>query len=174
MSRISNYDVGFKNNKVDYLLSITAMLQPVLALIQYFLIDAIRMDADAANRVRVVLTALPIILAMVFVVGRKPVLTVSTYGIVLFVLVFTVVLFPGRWKYMSDDVLKFTLPVVIPAGLCIASVKNLAVLVRSMLLVSISAAIIGFLYAGLYVNGLFLIEGYNMGFSYALLFIGLL
>ena len=167
---MSLYNISLGCNKIDYLLSITAMLQPVLTLIQLFMLEAMHMEPETANQFRVMSTAVPIVISLVFVIIRKPSLVFVTYGVVILILMFTVFVFPDRWKYMSDDVMKFTLPVVIPAGLCIASVRNLAVLVRCMLLVSISAALIGFLYAGIYLSGSFAVEGYNMGFSYALLF----
>lgn len=170
MIKKSTYDITFYENKADYLLSIAAMLQPVLVLLQLYAIDVMRMDLEAANRMRIVLTALPIVAAMMVVVSRKLTLTVVTYFIVGSIVLFTLVRFPVRWSYMSSDLLKFTLPVLIPSGLCIASVNNFAVLIRSMLYVSVLAAVIGLLYAAMYLSGAFYIEGYNMAFSYALLF----
>ena len=170
MIKKRNYDTAFDKNKADYLLSIAAMLQPVLVLLQLYAIDVMRMDLEAANRMRIVLTALPIVSAMMVVVSRKLTLTVVAYFIVGTIVLFTLVRFPGRWSYMSSDLLKFTLPVLIPSGLCIASVNNFAVLIRSMLYVSVLAAVIGLLYAAMYLSGAFYIEGYNIAFSYALLF----
>lgn len=163
------YETSYQNNKVDYLLSITAMLQPVLTIIQLFLIDAMYMDPESANRIRVLTTALPIIFSMVIVFKRNSRLATLSY-LVVWGLLMTGVMIPGRWKYMSNDVLKFTLPVVVPVGLCISSVKNFAVLIKSMQIISLVAAVVGFFYALFYLSGVFTIEGYSMAFSYALLF----
>lgn len=163
------YDISFSSNKQDYILAITAMLQPVLTLLQLFLMDALHMDADYANRIRVLTTALPILISMVIVLKRNLSLTFKSYAIV-FLLLMTGILIPGRWSFMKSDVLKFTLPVVVPIGLCIASVRNFAVLIRSMQFISLFAAVIGLMYAFMYLGGAFIIEGYSMTFSYALLF----
>lgn len=164
------YDISFKNNKGDYILSIAAIIQPILALAQLFMIDALRIDPDATNRFRVMATALPVVFAMAIVINRKSILTATVYGIVFIVFLLTVMTFPDRWQYMKDDVLKFTIPVVIPIGLCISSIKNLAVLIRSMLYVAVFAAVISIFYLSMLFNGGFIIEGYSMTFSYALLF----
>lgn len=164
------YDISFKGNKADYLLSITALLQPVLTLLQLFLMDAMYMDADVANRIRVLLTAVPILCSMFYVLKRETMLTVFTYSVVTLILLFTNVLYPERWAFMSSDVLKFTLPVVLPIGLCIASIHNFSVLAKCMQYISIGAAVIGLLYAVYYLSGVFIIEDYSMAFSYSLLF----
>lgn len=163
-------DISFRNNKIDYLLSVTALLQPVLTLLQLFLMDAMHMDPEAANRVRVMSTAFPILLSIIFVFRRNFKLAVVTFLIVVLVLFITVLVYPSRWAYMSNDVLKFTLPVIIPIGLCIASVKNFAVFAKSMQYVSLFAATIGLFYAAVYLSGGFFIDSYSMTFSYALLF----
>lgn len=166
---MSNYDISFSHNKEDYILAITAMLQPVLVLFQLFLMDALHMDADSANRIRVLTTAFPILISMFIVLKRNLNLTIKSYAVVILLLM-TGILIPGRWAFMESDVLKFTLPVVVPIGLCIASVKNFAVLIKSMQFISLSAAVIGLLYAAMYLSGAFIIESYSMPFSYALLF----
>lgn len=166
----SKYVLSLKKNKADYILSITAMLQPVLVLVQLFMIDVLKMDTETANSYRIMLTAAPILVSMIIVLIRNLRLTVITYSIVGCIILLTLVLFPGRWPYMKDDLLKFTLPVVIPIGLCMASIKNFAVLMKCMLYVAIIAAFIGLLYAVLFLNGLVYLEGYSMPFSYALLF----
>ena len=71
---------------------------------------------------------------------------------------------------MKSDVLKFTIPVVVPIGLCIASVKNFPVLVKSMEVMSIIAAVIGILYGAMYLSGRILLDNYSMAFSYSILF----
>lgn len=146
------------------------MLQPVLILLQLFLIDAMSMETDAANRIRVLSTALPMLFSMFFILKRNFKITIVTYSIVSTVLLFTVMAFPGRWAYMSNDVTKFTLPVVIPTGLCIVSVHNFAVLAKNMQYISFIAAAIGVLYVSVYLAGGFIIDNYSMSFSYALLF----
>ena len=164
------YDISYKSNKADYLLSITALLQPVLVLIQLFMMDVLMMDADVASRYRVLLTAVPILFSMLVVIKRNFALTSVTYFITILVVMATLTAFPDRWEYMRSDLVKFTLAVVIPTGLCLASVNNFAVLLNSMSYVAISAAAIGLFYALAFISGRFTIEGYSMPFSYALLF----
>lgn len=163
------YDVSIKNNGGDYLLSIAALIQPVLVLAQLFAIDVMKMDPSLANRYRILFTAVPIIIAMFIAVRRKFLLTAITYFLAILIVVITLSRYPERWPVMKDDLLKFTLSVVIPTGLCIASVRNIVVLMRSMLFVSISAAFIGVLYAIMYLSGSFSIEDYSIAFSYALM-----
>lgn len=163
-------DVSFRNNKADYLLSITAMMQPVLLILQLFMIDALYIDEEYASRLRVLATALPILFSLYIITKRNLALMAKVYFLVLLVLAFTVLLYPGRWHFMSSDVLKFTLPVVVPIGLCIASINNFEVLAKCMQYISVFAAIIGLLYALMFLAGAFYIEGYSMSFSYSLLF----
>lgn len=165
-----SYDISLDNNKGDYILSITAFMQPILTLMQLYMIDALRLEPESTNQFRVMATALPVVFAMVIVLNRKPILAATVYGIALLVLLLTVFAFPDRWQYMKNDVMKFTLPVVIPIGLCISSIKNLAVLTRSMLYVALLAAILSIFYMYSYLSGGFMMESYSMAFSYSLLF----
>lgn len=128
------------------------------------------MDPGGANMIRVLATAIPIVLSMLIVVKRNISLTFVSFCIVGAILFITLLLYPDRWEYMRDDVLKFTLPVVVPTGLCIASVKKLPIFIRCVQWVSVFAAIVGLAYAVLYMIGAFVIESYNMTFSYSLLF----
>ena len=169
-ARRRGYNVSISRYPKDYILSISALIQPVLVLLQLFMIDALYVDYDLANKFRILATAIPVLVSMVIVIQREFSLTVLTYSIVLTILFFTVILFPGRWAFMKDDVIKFTLTVVIPIGLSIASIKNFAVFMRCVVYVAIAAVAIGFVYAMLYLMGAFIIETYSMTFSYALLF----
>ena len=170
MQKVTEYDTSFRKNREDYILSIAALLQPVLILLQLFMLDALQVDPAQANKFRIIATALPILWGMVIVFKRNYSLAIISYVIVLIVLGMTLLRFPGRWEYMREDVLKFTLPVIIPIGLCIASVRNFSVLMKCLVYVSIFAVIIGLLYAIMYLSGAFVIETYSMTFSYALLF----
>ena len=169
-ARRRGYNVSISRYPKDYILSISALIQPVLVLLQLFMIDALYVDYDLANKFRILAAAIPVLVSMVIVIQREFSLTVLTYSIVLTILFFTVILFPGRWAFMKDDVIKFTLTVVIPIGLSIASIKNFAVFMRCVVYVSIAAVAIGFVYAVLYLMGAFILETYSMTFSYALLF----
>ena len=164
------YNVSFSRYPKDYILSVSALIQPVLVLIQLLMIDALRVDYDTANKLRILATAVPVLVSMVIIVQREFDLTVLTYAIVLTILAYTILRFPGRLAFMRDDVIKFTLTVVIPIGLAIASIRNFAVFMRCVVFVSIAAVAIGFVYAMLYLMGTFIIETYSMTFSYALLF----
>ncbi len=92
----SKYVLSLKKNKADYILSITAMLQPVLVLVQLFMIDVLKMDTETANSYRIMLTAAPILVSMIIVLIRNFRLTVITYAIVGCIILLTLVLFPGR------------------------------------------------------------------------------
>lgn len=162
-------DISLKRNKADYLLSITAAIQPALSIFQLFLMDVLHWEAEKANLIRVLSTAIPILLSMIVVVKRKPTLTIASYAVVLGLLA-TGFMIPGRWEYMSSDVLKFTIPVVVPIGLCIACIRNFVVLIKSMQYMSLIAAIIGILYGIMYLLGVVIIDNYSMSFSYSLLF----
>ena len=169
MKRNVLYDYSYRNNKADYLLSLTASIQPALSIMQLFLVDALHYGAEEANIIRVLSTAIPILASMFIVLRRKPILTLTTYFIV-GCLLLSGIMVPGRWAFMKSDVLKFTIPVVVPIGLCIASVKNFPVLVKSMEVMSIIAAVIGILYGAMYLSGRILLDNYSMAFSYSILF----
>ena len=161
--------VEFKQNKGDYLLALTALLQPFFALFQLFLVDALKFDENAANKIRMLVTAIPIVLSMLLVARRNMKSIAVVYIPVLFVLLLTSAMWIGRWEVMQNDVTKFLLPVVIPSGLCIACIKNLQTFVNSCFYVAIATAGLGVLYFYYYLSGSIDFDMYSMTFSYSLL-----
>lgn len=166
---MKNKLIYIKHNIEDYILSITAMGQSFLSILQQLLIDVLQMSEESANTIRVLATAIPILIAMTFVGRRQFKSIIAVYIPVLIILFFTVIIWPARWSIMSNDVLKFLLPVVIPTGLCILSIKNLKVFFDCAFFVSVASFIIAVLYVYGFFTGAIIFDGYSMGFSYSIL-----
>lgn len=162
-------NISFKNNKADYLLSFTALGQSLLSIIQIMLIRVFHYPPELSNSIRLLLTALPTIMSFFFIIRRKSGIAIFSYIIVAFILIVTVNTWPNRWDVMKDDVLKFLLPVVIPTGLCVISIRNYSVLLKTGKMIAICSAFFGFLFVYYFYTGTIVIDNYSMGFSYTLL-----
>ena len=162
-------NISFKNNKADYILSFTALGQSLFSIIQIMLIRAFHYPPELSNNIRLLLTALPILMSFFFIIRRKKEIAIFSYIVVVFILSVTVSIWPNRWDVMKDDVLKFLLPVVIPTGLCVISIRNYRVFFKMCKIIAIFSAFFGLLYVYYFYIGVIRIDNYSMGFSYTLL-----
>lgn len=171
MEYLNYNNITLKDNKIDYVLSFTAIFQSFLSLLQQYLLYCLHLPESIAGNTRIIGSAIPIIISMIFVLRRNKRYVLYTYIPVAIILLLTNIMWPTRWPYMKDDVLKFLLPIVIPTGLCVASVRNLKVFLNSCFLVSLLSSLLALLFLYSYLSGSYTSDkNYNMAFSYALLF----
>ena len=156
-------------NKGDYILSIAATIQCFLVILQQCLIYIFHMDPEATTIYRVVLSAIPMIFAFYYILKRKAKSTFIVYAITLTVLLIQYIIFPLNSEYIILHASRFLLPIVIPTTLAVFAIKKIAILRRVLLVVSWGTLILAVVYVVSFLNGIFVIDTYNMGFSYGLL-----
>lgn len=158
-----------KTIRGDRIIAFAVMIQSVLLFIQTILISVFHMYAEATTIYRVVLTAIPMIIAMFIAIIRKPVRFFVAYSIVIILLVFSVGLHPQNEPFILSQGLRFLLPVVLPSFLCLTVVSNYTVVERTLYQLSWVSVFLVLFYIIAFFNGVFMIDSYNMPFSYACL-----
>ncbi len=155
-----------KQKKGDQIISIAVMIQPMLVIIQIIMIAVFHMSADETTRYRVVLTAVPMVAAMAVAITRNPTRFLFIYMIFIFLLSFTILLFPENIPYVQSQGLRFLLPVVIPSFICLSVVRDYYIVEKTIYVISwivlflIVVYVIGFFQGVVYVE-------YNMPISFA-------
>lgn len=153
----------------DYLIGLAVFIQPVLILMQHVLIDVLKMNPDTTTTYRVVLTAVPMLLAIAVGFYRKSFRFILVYVLALLVLLLTVLIFPLNERYVKTEGLRFLLPLIIPSAVCLTTVENMDVLKKSLNITAWLSAVLVFFYTFSYFAGQFVIDSYNMSFSYGCL-----
>lgn len=163
--------MGITKNKLlgDYIISLAVFIQPVLILLQHVLIDVFRMDPDATTIYRVGLTAIPMVMAILVGAYRKPVRFLLVYVMAFFVLLLTITFFPANERYVRYEGMRFLLPLVIPSVVCLTVVESMDVLKKSINIMAWVAAALVLYYVVFFFMGRFVIDHYNMSFSYGCL-----
>ena len=158
-----------KREKGDRIISFAVMIQSLLIVMQTVMIGVFHMDADSTTLYRVLLTAIPMIAAMIVSANRNLVRFLVTFFISIFLLLFTIAFFPDNSSFVISQGLRFFLPVVVPSFICLASVYDYNVVETTLYRISwITAALVIF-YVIEFFRGAFSFDGYNMAFSYACL-----
>lgn len=161
-----------KSQKVDALLSIVALSQIVLSAIQGVLV-AIRVPEEIASVYRVYLSAITIIIAIPFLLKRKPVLVIVTYLVALAIYFFHTVFFPGTVQFWKDEAFRFTLPICIPTVLCVVSIKDKSIFFYYLELIAYITGFFCLIYGATAFLGSYTLGAnydYNQGYGYMLLF----
>lgn len=159
----------FSQDNTDFLICCAVFIQSPLIILQHVLIDVLKMSPDSTTLYRVILTAVPMLIAIFLSIHRKPRLFIFSYIIVCFLLLSTIVFFPQNEPYVRYEGMRFLLPVVLPSALCLASVKSLEASEKALIVMSWAAAVLVFFYVICYIRGLIIFESYNMSFSYGCL-----
>ena len=124
--------LGCKENKIDYLISFAVFSQSFLIILQQVMIFVLGMDPDATTIYRVVLSAIPMSIAIILSFRRKKALFVWSYLLVLFILFINLILYPENSEYIKQNSFRFLLPIVIPSALCLMSVKSIDIAEREL------------------------------------------
>lgn len=163
----------YRNNKAaifDLLICLSVFLQPTLAVLQIVVSAVLGIDIDGTTIIRVALTAILMLSAIIVSFSRRSVLFFLTYVIVLTILLFHASVFPANVEYMISEAPRFLLSVIIPSALCLCTVKNLIVLKHATIITAWCTVFLIVIYVGAFFKGMFFFEKYNMTFSYGCLF----
>lgn len=151
----------------DFIISFAVMIQSLLIVLQTIMIDFFYMDADATTIYRVLLTAIPMIIAMIITIKRNPSRFFIGMIIAFVLLILTIAFFPDNSLYVTSQGFRFLLPVIIPSFLCLSVVYDYSIVEKTLYVISwFSLALIS-LYVYGYFTGIVHIRGYNMAFSFA-------
>lgn len=143
------------------------MIQSLLVVLQMVMIGYFHMDAEATTIYRVVLTAIPLVAAMVITLARKPIRFILGYVIVIILLLFTMAVFPDNTPFVTSQGLRFLLPVVVPSFLCLTAVCDFSIVEKTLYVVSWLTFALVLLYIIGFFSGVVSITSYNMTFSFA-------
>lgn len=159
-----------RKEKVDRFILIAVLLQPLLILLQWLMIDVLHMPEEQTTVYRVVFSAVPMSVAIAFSIFRRPFMFIGTYLIAIVILLLHSFIFPENAPYLWRESLRFTLPMVISSALCVITVGRIDLFERVLYVISWVAVVEIGIYVISYFLGVFLISDYNMSFSYACLF----
>ena len=158
-----------QSDVVDYIICMAVLIQSALIIFQHILMGIFGIDPEGTTIYRVVLTAVPMIIAIILAFIRRPSLFLIVYIIASAILLLHTLVFPANAEFIMKDGLRFLLPVVIPSALCLITVRDIGIVERSAVIISWATVFMVFIYAFAFFRGLFLIESYSMGFSYGCL-----
>jgi hypothetical protein len=127
------------------------------------------MEPDATTIYRVVLSAIPMSIAILLSFIRKPALFIGVYGVSILILLLNLVIFPENSEYLIRESTRFLFPMVISSALCLITVKDIDLIEKIWYYVSWLVFLEVAFYAIEYFRGTFVIFDYNMSFSYGCL-----
>lgn len=155
----------------DYLLSWTALGQFFLAVVQTFLIDSGLFLEETAGMFRVMGSAVLVVVSLRWVLGRKAVLSLVTYMLLMILFLFSIAMNSDNMEYVMSDGIRITACTVIPVFLSLASIRDMKVFHLAALHISLVTSFVGIFYMFFSLTGR--LPGkllYNMNFGYSLLF----
>lgn len=151
----------------DKVIAFAVMIQSLLIVLQTIMIGCFHMNADSTTKYRVVLTAIPMIAAIMVALNRNPLRFFIGYAVAVFLLVFTMVFFPDNTPFVTSQGLRFFLPVVLPSFLCLTVVYDFSVIEKTLYVVSwLTMALVTLYIFGIF-SGIVVVESYNMALSFA-------
>lgn len=154
---------------IDRILSLAVLIQSPLVMFQNILISVFHMPVELTTTYRVILTAIPLSIALCFAFYRRWLIFVIVYAAFFLIFVYNVVAFPYNEPFLLQGAIRFLLPVVIPSGLCLMCVSNIRIVEETLYQVSWITFFLAVYYMINYFRGAFIIETYSMNISYGLL-----
>ena len=162
--------VKMKKLDTDLVYSYSALIQPVLLLIQLFIGNAAIVSIETAATFRLITTAFFVLVGMFFLINRNPKKLLLTYIFAILLILYSGLLNPANWEYIKIDGVKFFLLTNIPTFLFISEVKSLESMKRVMLKIANVIFIIGCIYFIFQFTGKINAADYSMSLSFSLLF----
>ena len=150
-------------------IAFAVLLQSFLVILQQTLISVFYLQAEATTIYRVILTAIPLSVAIIITLYRKWQTFLLVYVITILILLFNIIIFPQNEVFLKLNSLRFLLPVVIPSALCLMYISSIDVIESVLYNISLFTFFLALFYVISYLRGCFLITGYSMSFSYGLL-----
>lgn len=159
----------YKDNRGDYIISFAVIMQSLLMLIQLTMIDVFHIEHEVSTTFRVMLTAIPMIIAMMVSMSRNMKLWMATLFFVFLVFLFTLAVFPKNSEFILAQGVRFTLPICIPSLLCLCTIKRIEIVEKMIYIISWACVVVVVFYFIQYFRGVFFIDSYDMSFSYSCL-----
>lgn len=116
-----------KSSKTDHYIAFAVLLQSFLVILQQVLISVFHMPPEATTIYRVVLTAIPLSVAIAITIYRKWSVFLIVYSIAVLILLLHIIIFPDNYMYIKQNSLRFLLPIVIPNVLCLIYLKDISI-----------------------------------------------
>src|SRR5690606_29704442 len=132
------------------------------------LISVFYIPADNTTIYRVLLTAIPLSVAIGITLYRQWPIFLLVYGITIVVLLLNEILFPQNEEFLWPLSLRFLLPIVIPSALCLMFISNVEVVEKVIYKISWGTTLLTLFYVVNFFLGTFKFDKYNMPFSYGL------
>lgn len=158
-----------KKDRVDYYISFAVFIQSFLIILQQAMISILGMDAEATTIYRVLSSAGFMSLAILFSFLRNKKIFIFTYSVAFLIIILNMIFFPENEVYLKREAFRFLLPMVISSALCLMTVQSIAIVEKALYHVSWLTFGAVLVYALFYLRGAFIIDSYNMGFSYGCL-----
>ena len=158
-----------KSNRKDSIIITCVMLTTIMSLAQNVLIGVFHVPEDVSTTYRVFLSAIPMLIAICYSLSRGLGKWIVAYSISILLLLLTCIFFPQNQEYLIHDSLRFTLPMVLGSCLAICSIHDFSLIKQALYATSWIAVGLAIVYSVSILEGRFIIENYNMSFSYGLL-----
>ena len=155
-------------DKEDAILSFAAFFQIAVLMLQELLVASQLISHDSSRVISILLSAAPMSVAIIVIIRRRSLLFLSIYFISSSLILLTVILYPDNRQYALPGAF-YLLCINIPCFLCLASIRNIAVLNKIMLFMSFVVFTLGLVYIGLAFIDTGALQGYSMTYSYYLL-----
>ena len=151
----------------DRTIAFAVMIQSLLLVMQTIMIGYYHMDAEDTTIYRVILTAIPMVAAMIIAFARKPFRFISGFVVVCLLLLYTIAVFPDNTPFVIKQGTRFLLPVVVPSFLCLTVVYDYKIVERTLYVISWFTMVLVLFYIIGFFSGRVSFTVYDMAFSFA-------
>lgn len=154
----------------DNIIAYAVLMQPVLVILQFLMIYVYNIEEEVTTGYRILLTAIPMSLAIVIGLKRRLLIFIFTYIFFLFFLLIESFLFPQNIDYIWGVSSRFLLPIIIPSILCLPTISGgIEKVEKIFYIISWVIVLMMFFFVVKFLTGQTFFFGYNMALSYALL-----
>lgn len=153
----------------DLIIAFAVMIQPLLVVLQFLMISIFYIPEEQTTFYRVILTAIPMIIAIIVAAKHKFGVFLCSYILLFIFLGVELLLFPQNASYILSDSFRFLIPVIVPSIICLSCLKDISLIERVLYLYSWVIVIMTLIFVVRFVQGKAEFQSYNMGLSYALL-----
>jgi hypothetical protein len=157
-----------KEAKGDILLSFAPFFQIVVLMLQQILVDSNIVVHESFRIISIIVSGIPIILSMFYILMRKLTLFLISYLVVTFLVLVSSIFYPENNLYINSEVF-YLLCINVPCFLCVLAIKNLNILKKVLFIISYIIFFLGIAYYALVWLGKINFYGYSMSYSYYLL-----
>lgn len=151
----------------DRTIAFAVMIQSLLLVMQTIMIGYYHMDAEDTTIYRVILTAIPMVAAMIIAFARKPFRFISGFVVVCLLLLYTIAVFLDNTPFVINQGTRFLLPVVVPSFLCLTVVYDYKIVERTLYVISWFTMVLVLFYIIGFFSGRVSFTVYDMAFSFA-------